>query len=231
MSVLYTYYVKNIDLPQGIEWLTCLWDVGRGNGHPVGMVMWFVKSLIVFSLLSPLYFVLIRYFKGFTIVVILLLSTIGTDRIDYPFFNIYLLLGSYLGIMSISFESLTDKLNWRFCLALFLIMKLVQIYIPLPDYYHYISEAACIIGLLGLFMRYPIKQSIAVVSTFVYFSHPYFTGIRNIFFKFVPHDNMLAISLMWILTASIIFVFCSTVFIVLKKYSPRVLAFMSGDRI
>lgn len=229
-SISYNYFVKNIAPPQGLGWITCLWDAGGGAGHPIGMALWYIKSLIVFSLLSPLYFYLVKYLKNGVIIIVLLLLSIDIP-LDYPYFSVYLLIGSYLAIMGYSLQEISNKFDKWFCLAIYLSLIIAEVFLQLPAFCHRVVEISCLMFLLGIFMNHGINKKIAVTSTFIYFSHPFFTGIRNVLIKFVHPDNIFHLVSIWFLTALLIVSICTLIFFLIKKNFPKLLSLVTGDRI
>lgn len=229
VAIFYNYLVKGMDFPTNISnFIMQFWDAG--TGHPIGKAMWFIKSLILFSILSPLYFYLIKWGKHFILLSFIILTTIKLP-IDFPYFNIYLLLGSYIALMGFSLEQIANLFNWRFCLSFYIASKIAQLFFPniiIPPFFNY---TLCIIGLIGIYLRHNLKQTIAVTSSFLYFTHPYFTGIRNIYIKISNTDSNLQNFTIWILTAITVTTICMFLFILLKKHMPKILSILTGDRV
>lgn len=82
IAIIYNYYVKHIQVDNVVMQF---WDTGSGN--PVGKAMWYIRSLIVFSVLSPLYYWAIRIMRHFTILLFLFLTEMGGDRNNISIFQ------------------------------------------------------------------------------------------------------------------------------------------------
>lgn len=229
IAIAYNHFVKQDPLPSGIrDWLIQFWDAG--SGHPIGKAMWYIKSLMVFSLLAPLYYYAVKLLKHTTLVLVMVLIVVDVP-IDYPYFSNWLLLGSYLAIMNISFCDIVEKLDWRICLIFYLLLKLP----PIAGWHIDISTFAltlcCFAALFGLGMRHSISSRLAATSSFVYFLHPYIQGVRNIFIKLADTSSLLQCTMTWLITAATVLVVCIGLFILMKKFTPRILAITTGDRI
>lgn len=212
IALLYNYFIKGIELPQNIpNFIMQFWDAGSNTGYPIGKAMWYIKSLIVFSILSPVYFYFIKWCKHLILIVIIFLIPLDL-RIDYPYFNIYLLLGSYLALMGFTLEKLTSIFNWKICLLFLIISKTTNFLINglvIPTFFNF---AFCLVILLGLYLKYNLKSSLVVTCSFLYFSHPYFTGLRNIYMNANNNNGTLQSFLIWILTTISVIIICILLF-------------------
>lgn len=87
--------------------------------YPMCGVFWFMRCLICFTLLSPLYYLVYRYCRHFTLFLAaaLILSPLP---IHYIYLNGYLLLGGYLAYSGITLTRLSELLEPKlaFCGAL-----------------------------------------------------------------------------------------------------------------
>lgn len=230
VSFLYQSLVKHKEFGINSPWdaVMLLWDTG--SGHPIGMALWYIRNLIVFTLLSPLYFLTIKYLRHFTLLLILALQDIEIP-IDYPFFNMYLLLGSYLSLMDISIEKVVKVFNWQLCLVLYVICKISMFCFDNISIDKLVVFTLCVTGFIGLFMKRSIPAKYTVASTMIYFLHPYLTGVRNILIKYADTSSLLQDILIWILTALTVLTICISTFFVMKRLSPKVLSVMTGGRI
>ena len=229
MSIVYNHYVKHEPWPQGVgNFMMQFWDAHEG--HPIGKAMWYIKSLMVFTVLSPVYYYTVRWLKHFVPIGVLMLWGLNIP-IDYPWFNVWLLLGAYLSIMEFSLKDIVDKLDWRICLAMYLLLKVLLFVDILPFNPSIPMALCCFLGLFGLLMKWNISSELALTSSFIYFAHPYVTGVRNIYIKFVDTSSFLSCFLIWILTATTVFLACYMLFRFMKRFTPKFLSIMTGDRI
>jgi len=230
IALIYNRFVKHVAFPTDfIDFIRQFWDAADG-GHPIGKAVWYIKSLIIFSLFAPLYYFIVKRLKHFILLILLALPSFRI-AIDFPYFNIYLLLGAYLAIMGFSFKELTEKLNYKLCLAAYIGIKIVRMYVEIPDICIYFDLILCFAGLFGCFMKHNIPPVLAASSSFIYFVHPYVTGVRNIYIKYVDQVNVIQCSFVWIASATTVFIFCLVLFLLLKHYTPKVVRILTGDRV
>lgn len=228
IAIVYNHYVKHAQWPSGItDFLLQFWDAN--GGHPIGKAMWYMKSLMVFTVLSPLYYYAVRFLKHSTPIAALVLFLFDIP-IDCPYLNVWLLIGSYLGIMRLSFGNIVDKLNWKICLVAYLLLKALQFACVLPSGASVPMVLLCFAGLFGLLMKFSVPPLLAASSSFIYFAHPYFTGVRNIYMKFVDASSLFQFMLVWMLTALTVFAICYALYRFMKRFMPKVLNLVTGDR-
>lgn len=229
VAILYNHYIKKIPWPHETEqWLMQFWDAG--TGHPIGKAMWYIKSLIVFTILSPLYYYGVKWMKHIVLIIILILFTLKIP-IDFPWFNIWLLLGAYIAIIGLNLKDLTDNIDWRLCLGLWIALKILLYLDVLPFNPSIPMVLLCFIGMFGLFMKWSIPPALVYTSSFIYFSHPYFTGIRNIYIKLVDNSSLIFCFFVWTLTAITVIVICFCIFRLMQRFTPKILSIITGDRI
>lgn len=230
VAIIYNHFILHKVFPDSIsDFFMQFWDAGAG--HPIGKAMWYMKSLILFSLLSPLYYYAVKWLKHFVLVIVLLVIVCFNIPIDYPYFNVYILLGSYLAIIGLSFYDIVKSVDWRCCLAVYLLFKVLfltgvldlNVFLPI--------NLCCFIGLFGLLMKYDIPPVVAASSSFVYFVHPFVQGVRNIFIRFVDTSSLSSCFCVWMLTALTVMTVCSALFFFMKRFTPKYLSVLTGDRI
>lgn len=228
VAIIYNYYVKEIDFPQNpSNFIMQFWDANMG--HPIGKAMWYIKNLILFSMLSPLYFYIIKWGKHLILLSIIIFISIDLP-IDFPYFNMYLLLGSYIALLGFSLEKIANFFNWKLCLTFYIASKIVQLFFPnviIPSFFNF---TLCTIGLIGVYLKYNFKNTVVATSSFLYFIHPYFTGIRNIYIKINNTDSIPLYFSIWVLTAITVIIICMFLYFLFKRYMPKLLSIVTGDR-
>lgn len=231
VSIMYQIVVKNRMFPMSnpLDFITLFWD--SGSGHPVGMALWYVRNLIVFAVLSPIYFVIVKSFGHLTIFLILFLSSFRWP-IDYPFFNVFLLLGSYFALSGITLEKIVEKMNWPLCIACYIFLKIFALFQQI-NLSSVVSPLLLIIGIVGLLMKFEPNESlkkISLASTFIYFCHPYFTGIRNIYMSLIDTSVIGFDIAIWFVQAVTNFTICYCIYHFLKRFVPKILRILQGNR-
>lgn len=192
--------------------------------------MWYIKTLILFSFFSPVYYILIKYLKNVILLIALFLFSFNIN-IDYPFFNIYLLLGSYTAIMGFSLDKIYKNFNWKICLILYLAIKILNLSMIFPTFVQGINFMLCSISLWGIITKYNIPASITMSSSFIYFVHPYFTGLRNIYITHINTTKLLNCCFVWIITAISVLLICYILFRISKRKMPKIISILIGDRL
>lgn len=229
ISIIYVSTIKHTEIKIHSPWdiIILLWDTG--NGSPIGMALWYIRNLLVFAILSPVYFVIVKYLKHLTLFLLLLLQALKIP-IDFPYFNEYLLMGSYLSLMDISVEKVTTLFNWKLCLVGYVICKITPFFFVVPQVNEYVVISLCIIGLMGILKKDPIPAKLTVASTFIYLMHPYLTGVRNLYIKFGDSTSIIQDTSIWCATALTVFLICYGTFYLLKRFAPKLLSIVSGGR-
>lgn len=145
-------------------------------GEPVwGRGMWFIRSLIAFTILSPIYYIVVKIFKHLTVVLCLVLLWLDIP-ITFTYFNVYLLFGCYLSCMNITLTSLSEIFRWRVCLIGYVMLHIFSSFIS-SAFVQALCPILALVSLIGIFRLYPIPKSITQISTFLYAAHFYFVAI------------------------------------------------------
>ena len=230
ISIIYVSTIKHTEIKIHSPWdiIILLWDTG--NGSPIGLALWYIRNLLVFAILSPVYFIVVKYLKHITLFLLLMLQALKIP-VDFPYFNEYLLLGSYLSLMEISVEKATSYFNWKLCLLGYIICKISPFLFDIPQVNGFVVISLGIILLMGLLMKKPIPYKYTVASTFIYLMHPYLTGIRNIFIKYGDSSSIVQDILIWFATALTVLLICYGAFYFLKQFAPKLLSVVSGGRV
>lgn len=230
ISIIYISTIKHEEIKIHSLWdiLLLFWDIG--NGSPIGLALWYIRNLLVFVILSPVYFFIVKYLKHLTLFLLLSLQTLKIS-IDFPYFNEYLLLGSYLSLMEISVEKVSSFFNWKFCFVGYILCKIVPFIFDVPQANVYVVMSLCLIWLIGLLKKKDIPSKYTVASTFIYLMHPYLTGIRNLYIKFGDSTSLLQDMTIWCATALTVLLICFGTFYLLKRFVPQLLSLVSGGRV
>lgn len=214
INILIRIIFKGLEVPDLITYIKGF-GVSTGDNPTWCGVLWFVRSLIVFSILSPLYYFTVKYLKHYTILLCLFINHLQLD-VTLWYFNWYLLLGSYLGYIGLSLTSITEKFNWKISLLIFIVYYL---YIKLfggsgPEI---ILLVLIFSTFIGLFRHYPLPRFLVQASTFIYVSHFPVNGLlKKIFFKILPHTEFGYVCCMYI-SCILAILICATAFHVIKR--------------
>ncbi len=194
-----------------------------------GRGMWFIRSLIVFSLLSPIYYIIVKKLNHFTTVFCLFIQAFSL-HITFPYFNVYLLFGAYLGYKGISLTSIAQNINWYIALILLAILHiLVQgafLNLPLNPFVWVLLVLAAFIG---LFHKYPISSKITASSTFIYAAHFFFVGRLNLELSHLLPICLTSGVLNMIFTWGTSIIICLVIYKIISRF-PLICTILTGGR-
>lgn len=203
-----------------------LWGTPIMTGHPSGRALWYVRNLMVFAILSPLYYAIVKYLRHFTLVIVVITSIYL--KTDFPFYSPYILLGAYIAINEFSFEKICNSFSMKVMIPLTIAIYFLYIYKMLPGI---IATIVFIIMLYKIFEQISIPPILIKSSTLLYMSHLYITTIlRKLLIAILPNNvglNLLAIIITWVSTVML----CIGAYYIMKRYTPRFLATVTGGRI
>lgn len=195
-------FILNNPMPTFSEFIGGFWPTSN-HGFSWGKGLWFIRSLIVFSILSPIYYFIVKHLKHLSLILFIFLLFQDIDIQD-RFFNIWLLLGSYLAISGISLSSITKKFNWKIVLGLFIVLHISTPFLPHIPGMTTVEYMLGFLGIFGLVLAHPISQRLTIATTFIYGAHFYTTGaFKRIFFHLLPQNvfgGITNMALDWILS-------------------------------
>ena len=213
---LFSVFIRK-DMPEGVT-IERFLDSGMG--------MWYIRSLMCFSLLSPLYYFIVRYLKHLTPVVCVLLSPV--IPINFVWFNVYILLGAYLAYHGISLMKIASLLDWRMAVIAYFGMMVASAFwgIRVPGLVTiFVALAVC----RGILLCVPIPTSFVAGSTFIYVAHFYIVGgMKKGLFALLPHEFPYYL-LNMLVNFTVTPIICIAVYIVIRRF-PRVCMLMTGGR-
>ena len=198
-------------------------------GHPCGRAMWYIKSLIVFCILSPCYYHTVRLFKHLTPILAIICIINVFVTIDNALFNPYILLGAYLSYHQFTLNHISFYFSsmWKLIIIVFIALVITNTYIfPFENLVFIVA----LIGLFCMLKKNPLNESIVKTSTFIYFSHMYITGgTRNYIVHHLPDSFLWYIAAEWI-TLGITLTICLLLYYGLSKCSKQFLSILTGNR-
>lgn len=203
LAVLFDCIITHSPLPSGHDvFHSILPYENPSNGYTIARGMWFIRSLVYFAILSPIYYLVLKYTKHFALVIALILYHFPFP-ITYTFFNCYLLIGAYLAYNGFSFCKLEKILDWRICFVSGAVLAVFNFFIGFPGY-NLVSAVLVFNGFFGFFLKYPLPKFITAASTFIYAAHFFLIGgCRQFFFNHLPHSlpfYVLCMVLTWAVT-------------------------------
>ena len=224
----YKLMLGKVQNPDVLTVLSGYWPVSEG-AVSWDRGLWFIRTLIIFSVLSPIYYVIVRCLKHYTLIVCFLLHL--TDvKISFPYFNMWLLTGAYLAYMGITLTRLSQLLNLKIALAGVVVLQFLirpDLLVIKTDWSVAVLLYFCVF--MRFFLRHPIPSKIVASCTFVYVGHFYLVGFfKNVFARILPHSVMGYVGnmcLTWFFSA----VICVLAYmLVVSRYGILKLLFVGG---
>jgi len=218
----------------------------RPSMGPFSVPMWFLQTLIVLTLLTPIIYLICRYLKLYGIILLGLLYYTGI-WFSIPGFSItavfFFSLGAYFSISNknLIVELRRYKLFWYIITALTLVPSVYFNNDGLTTYNYYSSVfiIAMIFSTINIVSRLLEKGKIkpnnllSQATFFVYAIHPVLIlGIVGMVFDiiFKGKNNPIILSIRYFSVPIITAYLCVLIYAIMKKIMPKVLNLLSGNR-
>lgn len=230
---LFNYLIGDFEYTSTLSFIKRIfWGDPIITGHPSGRALWFIRNLIVFALISPLYFYVVKIFKHFTLFFVLLFSIENFGvQYDFPFFNAYLLFGVYLAYYEISFERIYKFTGYIVPIILMLLISVANTLIGYFTHPDVVTTCIFFLAIYGICDKIHFSNTLVATSTFLYMSHMYITSImRNLLIRIFPNSLFFSVAACFI-TWLVSIILCVLCYIFLKKHAPKVLSYITGGRI
>lgn len=210
------------------DWLMAFWNAGEG--FPINGPMWFIRDLIVLSLLSILIYPFIKN-KLIGLFIVILFFAFGIR-------GEYFILGAWLGVHGIDFVNHCKKI-W--IIAIIGYFVLVGINMSLDDTIHNviksIHEFLGVIAITGLFGRIyergEIGRNVLFLSGTTFFIYAFHQQpllmICKLWKKFMPSSDIFDITGYFLLPFVIIAI-SVLLYIGMQRIAPKTLAVLTGGR-
>lgn len=206
------------------------WDTG--NTYPMLVPLWFIRNLIIFQILSPIFYFIAR--NKYLTLAVLLISVCDIDLYGGEFF----LLGCVMGINKYNFN-----LNRLYCLALFPVVIIASygiLFINIPTVNFQPILCYVLIILIIPIAGLPVNKSHNIrnalnhnshIIFFIYVIHGMYSNLITRFCASIIPAN----SLIGILSGSLISVILNislsyVIFLLLNRISPRLIKLLTGSR-
>ena len=223
------------------DWKTAFWTA------PIASQFWFIRNLMIASVISPLFYVLIRYLKIFGLILIALpwflgiRMWIGINMIDeVPLFLFFFAAGTWLALRKENFV-LRMMPHWGWTGIVFLLSACFQVYryvaglpaVAIVDKLGLCASVVFFIALSGklissgkLKVNVPLCQS----SFFIFATHFIPVGIVKMLLMNVLTETPWSYFLIHIVCFVVVLGFCLGVYKLLHRITPRFLSVITGGR-
>lgn len=229
-----------MDMYSLTDWLDAFWSIN--GGCPICYQFWFLRDLIVMILFSPLIYILVKYFRWFSVFVLGVLwyfnwwfSLPGFSIAAFFFFSA----GAYFSVQNCNFVALLKPC--LFSSAMFYsLLALVCIYFreqPWINFIHSLSILTGIVLAISLSVHF-IERRMWTANTFlvggaffIYAFHGIPLGvILKYTLKYLPVSNDMIFLSIYFLSAGFIILTSLGIYSLLKKWLPRFLSVVTGGR-
>jgi hypothetical protein len=216
-----------------------------GGVGPVNLTLWFLQTLIVLALVSPIIYLICKYLKRYGILLLGLLYYTGI-WFSVPGFGIgavfFFALGAYYGIYkkNMVIELRRYEVFWYLVALLTLLPAGWYDYDGLNTFNYFkpllilaeVISAVNIASRLVEAKKVKVHKTLAKATFFVYLMHTTFvlTAVRLTFIKAFGNDSPFLLTVEYFATPIITAYACVIIYCLMKKVMPRTLKILSGDR-
>lgn len=213
---------------------------------PPAIQFWYIRDLLILSLLSPLVFLLIRYLKFFYLLLVTIFYLLGTDVfIDVSL--LYFSLGAFLAIFRLNPSALLRGTGLKI-LPFFFVLLLADVLLNTTPFFgvhtatnnlfvHRLFIICATITLFSLAYKFFLThdssrlEKLSPFSFFLFAIHLPLT--INLFFALLfplfRHGNFAFVCL-YLLPPVLSVLFSGLLYFLLDRYIPQVLSFLCGTR-
>lgn len=223
------------------DYIMCLWSMKYVNeggvSGPIDSPLWFVRDLIIMSLLSPLIWWAIRRLKSVVPLILIALFVSGEIQ-GIPGLSIsavtFFSLGAYLGIYKIRFAEISLRLL-PYTLTCYLLLLVLLLTLNLPVYLHYSEIVIGVIMSCG-FAAWActkggkINAFLTGSTFFVFASHCEFLKVFIRISSRMGIQNDLFYCVMYFVCPLLTLIILLFMYKLLRKYLPQVATLLSGGR-
>ena len=242
---LFTGAFKNVADFDFNDWLSIFY-CSLGSNKPIAYQLWFLRDLIMMSVLTPLFYYLCKYLKYWWIIVLMFLCLVGVPSLmpGLSFISLfYYCSGCWCGINKKAFVFKNHTLRWimilLYCLLIVIEFSLKQVGYSWLKYIHSLNV---MIGCISILQLTSIciercnasksifkKKSISNASFFIYCYHGIFaTFMGKVASGFVNND-LEAVGCYFAIVVLLV-VMGVIIYNVLLKTLPRITLVITGGR-
>lgn len=253
---LLLFYVKSSNLLGGlsmqsgeefsvVKYLSGYWAFYYSGDIPVNGPLWFVRDLMVVSLLAPLLYWLLRnrWVGAVTLLALIVCVSCGVnvDIHGIDFYSIlFFSIGAWLRLHNANLENIGKRVGVT-ALVLYLPVSFFMFNLGDSPFYVALSLMATIVKFVALLYLLSTLYRNAILcrvpelsarSFFVYALHGLIIGpvIKMLYLLSGPTDNPLLLILISLASVAVVIFVCSAVYDLMEKKSPSLLNLLSGGR-
>ena len=235
------------------DWIWAFWNTNmitepatpstRTSSYPICYQFWFIRDLIVVTILTPLIYFFVKRVK---IVGLIIIGVLWLFKIEFNIVGLsitalfFFTIGAYYGIHKKSLLELSSK-DFLLSSILYIIFSFIILIFKEEKWCHYLQSINIIISCFFLFniTMYCIKKYnwksnhfLAESSFFIYAYHAMpLAFILKTFFKYFNIDSDFDTLSMYILAPSITIILGLLIYFIMSKFLPKTTAILTGGRL
>ena len=230
--------------------ITNLLGINMPNSGPILIPLWFVRDLMVVTLLTPLVYILIRKFK-FVPVIVLGVCFLFQVWLSVPGFSItcffWFFTGAYFGIEK---KDMVSKLYAfripAYCICIATMLPLVWYNGRTSDgvttnlviqFIYQLFVMSAVVSVTSIAARLVKKGKVKVypvlakASFFIFLIHPFVLGpIFKVTGLLIPKGSYFLMTIAFLATPCIATIVCLFIFQLMDKWVPKLLFVLTGSR-
>ena len=209
---------------------------------PVNFPLWYMRDLVLMSLLAPAWYCFFKYGKGYSLAILIAVYASGWDP-SIPGMRaiIFFGLGAYLGIFKVDILELCRKIKVpSYILAP--VLLLLTTYFNTTDAHEYLLRAFYPFGMVAfmnicdrLCMKEKNKDVLFRLSKavfFIYGSHEIFIlGWTKGLFLRIFGNSLAGTVISYFCVPVVVLLVCLALYKLFEKITPRTLSFVCGGRV
>ena len=228
-----------VETLQANGWLNIFW--ASTYGCPADYPLWFIRDLILFVAATPLVWLLVRKCRFWGVAVLFIaIGLTGSRSLEGLF---YFVLGACFQLSSVDFLQVFARAKWpAYLLSLVGIVLMAFTYREDPQTYWYIKYLFVLCGTISVVNlaaslletgRVHTNTFLSSSSFFVYASHAILIlhdFAHYITLHLLPFTSVAGKSLVLFVKAGLAVAMCLLLFAGMKKWTPKTLGVLTGNR-
>lgn len=211
------------------DYLMAYWNAREG--FPIDGPLWFVRNLMILSILSPMAYWFLKY-RILGLVIIIMALSFGPQ-------DAYWLFGAYCALQGVDFVKWAKKFSCfalPICLILIVVCWGLEGELALAVKHLYVLLGVCAItGIVGYFYENkPLGRHMSFLQTTSFFlfafHQPILLLMCKLWCRYTPPTDSFLITGYFLMPITIIII-STMLFVLLKSFAPKILTVLNGGRI
>lgn len=224
--------------------LSAFWNF-NDSGFPIVVPLWFLRDLIVMSILSPIVYCFIKYTRLLGLMALILVWVIGSmsTLLSWIPLNMnsvfFFTAGAYFGIKRVNIvEAFWSVRHISWCYILFVSIEMVKSFGRISPYIHRIGMLFGIVGVFALITKWVAHnpdintKSVSGIVFFIYAVHdPWLVASCGRVVEFLLPTQQWSLVIGYFTTVFVIVSFGIVLYKILNKLVPKAVGVMVGRRV